>query len=151
MKCKAVQNDAGIIDISGSSKFIISGEGANDFLNYLSCNKIPQEKGSIGLAVFHSSNGGIMTEQSITKIDDEKFFLMGPIGSELRDLHWMNLNANKFDVKIENQTDDLGGMLLTGPKSRDILQKITKEDISNSSLPWLKCHDLTIDLSLIHI
>ena len=150
-ECKAVQNDAGIIDISGSSKFIISGEGANDFLNHLSCNKLPQEKGSIGLALFHSSNGGIMTEQSITKIDDEKFFLVGPIGSELRDLHWMNLNADKFDVKIENLTDDLGGMLLTGPKSRNILQKITKEDISNSSLPWLKCDDLTVDSAAIRV
>ena len=40
---------------------------------------------------------------------------------------------------------------MTGPKSRDILQKITKEDISNSSLPWLKCDNLTIDSASIRV
>ncbi len=34
-ECKSVQNDVGVIDISGSSKFMVSGKDANKFLNFL--------------------------------------------------------------------------------------------------------------------
>ena len=44
-----------------------------------------------------------MTEQSITKIDDNLFYLVGPILSEYRDQHWMNLNSEEFVVEIINK------------------------------------------------
>ena len=136
-ECKAVQNDAGIIDISGSSKFIISGEGANDFLNYLSCNKLPQEKGSIGLALFHSSNGGIMTEQSITKIDDEKleFWWLGTKTVPWSDVKSIIRNSNggllvslMHSLRIE-KTDGKVANLPAGcfVSKSDILKKIEEK------------------------
>ena len=137
-ECKSVQNDVGVIDISGSSKFMVSGKDANKFLNFLSCNKLPQKIGAIGLTLFHSHRGGIMTEQSITKINDDTYYLVGPILSENRDLDWMRSHTKNFRVQIENQTETTSSLLVTGPKSRELLQKIMKDDLSNSSLPWLR-------------
>ena len=150
-ECKSVQNDAGIIDISGSSKFEISGKGAKDFLNHLSCNKLPSRDGVLSLTLFHGPHGGILTEQSITRINEQLFYLVGPILSEFRDQHWMEVHAGKYDVEIRNRTEEIGGLLLTGPKSREILQQLTKEDLSDTSFPWLSCKNIIIDSATVRV
>ena len=150
-ECKAVQNDVGVIDISGSSKFMVSGKDANKFLNFLSCNKLPQTIGAIGLTLFHSQRGGILTEQSITKINDDVYYLVGPILSENRDQDWMQSHAKNFRVQIENQTETTSSLLVTGPKSRELLQKIMKDDLSNSSLPWLRSKKMLVDSAQVRV
>ncbi|EEB79731.1 Glycine cleavage T-protein (aminomethyl transferase) [marine gamma proteobacterium HTCC2148] len=151
LECAAVQNAAGVIDISGSAKFEISGADAHTFLNRLSSNKLPGRDGRLGLTLFHGPNGGIMTEQSITRINEEQFYLIGPIASEYRDLHWMQQHADGYVVDIKNCTDDLAAVLLTGPKSRDILKQLTADDLSNSALPWLSCRTITLDSAPVRV
>ncbi len=150
-ECKAVRGSAGLIDISGSAKFEISGKDAKAFLNRLSSNKLPARNGYTGLSLFHAPNGGIMTEQSITRINDELFYLVGPIASEYRDLHWMQVHADGFDIEITNRTEELGAMLLTGPKSREILQQLTIEDLSAEAFPWLSCKTITLDSAAVRV
>jgi dimethylglycine dehydrogenase len=148
-ECMAVQNAAGVIDISGSAKFTISGKDAYAFLDHLSCNKLPARDGRLGLTLFHAPNGGIMTEQSITRINEELFYLVGPLVSEHRDQHWMETHTDGFEVEIKNCTDEIGAMLITGPRSRDILQQLSADDLSNSALPWLGCKTITLDSARI--
>jgi len=150
-ECLAVRDFAGVIDISGSAKFEISGSDAAVFLDSLSSNKLPARDGRVGLTLFHGPNGGIMTEQSITRLNENLFYLVGPIASEYRDLHWMQMHADGFDVKINNRTDELGGLLLTGPKSREILQQLTIEDLSNTAFPWLSCKTMTLDSAAVRV
>ena len=53
-ECKAVQDSCGVTDISGTAKFKITGKDAFDFLDKLSCNKLPTKDGRIGLTLFHA-------------------------------------------------------------------------------------------------
>lgn len=144
-ECEAVQNAAGIIDISGAGRFHVRGKDAEAFLDKLSCNKLPARDGRLGLTLFHGPNGGIMTEQSLTRINSEHYFLIGPLASEHRDLHWMQTHSEGFDVEIENASDFEGGVLLTGPKARDILQSISTNDLSHSAFPWLSQQNIMVD------
>jgi dimethylglycine dehydrogenase len=148
-ECLAAQKFAGIIDLSGSSKYEIKGPDATAFLDHLSCNKLPAKNGRIGLSLFHAKNGGIMCEMSITRLADDHFYLVSAIGSEHKDLHWMESNRADFDVTIDNVSEDLASMLLTGPKSREILQAMTEEDLSKSAFPWLTAKTVQIDSARI--
>ena len=47
-------------------------------------------------------------------------------------------------LKISNKTEEISCVLITGPKSRDILQQLTKDDISNAVLPWLNCKTINV-------
>ena len=144
-ECAAVQQTAGVIDLSGSAKYRVSGADALAFLNRLSCNKIPARDGRIGLTLFHAPNGGIMCEMSITRLTKNSFYLVSAIGSEHKDLQWMQQHADGFDVTIENVSEDMSSMLITGPKSRDILQKMTEQDLSNQALRWLQATEIQLD------
>lgn len=150
-ECKAVQESVGVIDISGASKYEISGPDAFAFLDKLSCNKMPAKDGRLSLTLFHSENGGIMCEMSITRLAEDHFFLVSAIGSEHKDLHWMESNADGFDVKIENKTDDMASLLITGPKSREVLQSMTDQDLSHSAFPWLSAKDVQLDSAIVRV
>ncbi len=150
-ECRAVRDAAGIIDISGSAKYEITGKDAFAFLDHLSCNKLPAKDGRIGLSLFHAPNGGIMCEMSITRLAGDHFYLVSAIGSEHKDLHWMQQQAGDLDVSITNVTDDIGSLLVTGPNARDILQQMTEEDLSNSALPWLCAKSIKIDSAMVRV
>jgi dimethylglycine dehydrogenase len=144
-ECKAVQTAAGIIDLSGSSKYEVTGPDAYRFLDYLSCNKLPAKDGRISLTLFHAEKGGIMCEFSITRLAEDRYYLVSAIGSEHKDLHWMQSNADGFDVVIKNLSDELSSMLITGPRSREILQQMTEEDLSNQAFRWLAAKTIQLD------
>ena len=144
-ECKAVQNSCGITDISGTAKFKITGKDAFDFLDKLSCNKLPAKDGRIGLTLFHAPKGGIRAEQTISRISKEEFLLMGAIGSEVKDYQWLEWHVGELDVTIENLTEEWGGLLLTGPDARNVLSQCTQEDLSNSGFSWLSCKTIKID------
>ncbi len=149
-ECRAVQQAAGVIDISGAARFEISGKDATAFLDRLSCNRLPRV-GRIGLSLFHAPGGGIMCEMSITRLGENHYYLVSAIGSEHKDLHWMQTNADGFDVSIENVTEDMSAMLITGPKSREILQQMTEEDLSGQALPWLAAREIKIDSAMVRV
>jgi len=150
-ECAAVHHTAGIIDISGAAKFEISGPDASTFLDKMSSNKLPAKNGRMALTLFHAANGGIMTEQSITRINEQLYYLIGPIASEYRDLDWMQQHRSGFNVKIDNCTDGMAAVLLTGPNSRAILQQLTNNDLSAKALPWLGCQTIKIDSAQVRL
>jgi len=149
-ECEAVRQSAGIIDISGASKYEISGPDATAFLDRLSCNRLPRI-GRIGLSLFHSPGGGIMCEMSITRLDENHYYLVSAIGSEHKDLHWMQSNVADFDVDIANVTEEISSLLITGPNSRDILQQMTEEDLSNTAFPWLCARKIQLDSAMVRV
>ncbi len=149
-ECKAVQQAAGVIDISGAAKYEISGADATAFLDRLSCNRLPRI-GRIGLSLFHAPGGGIMCEMSISRLAEQHYYLVSAIGSEHKDLHWMLANRGDLDVNIDNLTEDYSSMLITGPKSREILQQMTDEDLSNDAFPWLGAREIKIDSAMVRV
>jgi dimethylglycine dehydrogenase len=148
-ECAAVENSCGITDISGTAKFRVRGPDAYAFLDSLSCNKLPGKDGRIGLTLFHAPNGGIMAEQTVSRISQDHFVLMGAIGSQIKDMQWMQQHVGEFDVTIEDFTEDWGGLLLTGPKAREILAMICEDDLSNQGFPWLACQTIQVDSAAV--
>ncbi len=144
-ECLAVQEHCGVTDISGTAKFRVTGKDAFLFLDKLSCNKLPTKDGRIGLSLFHAPKGGIMAEQTISRISQEEFILMGAIGSQVKDYQWLEWHAKEYKVNIEDITESWGGLLLTGPNARKILQQCTQENLSNDAFPWLDCRTIKID------
>lgn len=150
-ECQAVMNTAGVIDLTVSAKYEVTGPDATAFLDKLSSNKLPAKDGRLSLTLFHAPNGGIMCEFSVTRLSDEHYYLISAIGSEYKDLDWLQQHRDGFDVEIHNLTDAWGAMLLTGPKSREILQALTSDDVSHQAFPWLSAQTLKIDSAEVRV
>ncbi len=144
-ECMAVRERVGVLDLSGFAKYDVSGRDSEAFLNRLCANRMPEKIGGVILAHILSTNGRILGEVTITKLSDSSYYLLSAAGAELRDLdHLLQARTDGEDVKVTNITDERGVLVVAGPKSRDVLSKITDADLGNDSFRWLTGQEIQI-------
>ncbi len=144
-ECLAVRERVGVLDLSGFAKYDVSGPDAEAFLNRLCANRMPSRDGGIVLAHILSKNGRILGEVTITRLAENRYYLLSAAGAELRDLdHLVQGRLTAEDVSIENVTDERGVLVLAGPNSRDVLVKLTDADLGNSAFRWLSAQEITV-------
>lgn len=144
-ECQAVRENVGVLDLSGFAKYDVSGPDAEKFLNRLCANRMPAREGGIVLAHILSHNGRIAGELTITRLADNQYYLLSAAGAELRDLD--HLEQGRLDgeqVEVENVTDSRGVLVLAGPRSRELLLKLTDESLRNDSFRWLTGKEIDI-------
>ena len=145
-ECENIKNNVGLLDLSTFAKYEISGENSEEFLERLCANKIPKKNGSIVLTHMLNAKGRIQSELTITRFPNNTFYVLSSTASELRDLDWFTQNKKENEnINIKNITNDYGVLVLVGPKSRDILSRLTKENLGNENFPWLKGKEIFID------
>ncbi len=143
-----IRNNVGIIDITSFSKFRVSGSGAEDYLNRLVARRLPKSAGRVQLAHALTQTGGVRSEFTITRNLDGSFYLVSSGAAEKFD--WSFLQAHKLSdnsVQIENLTTQHATLVVAGPNSRAVLQKLTEADLSNSAFPWLSARKLHIGVA----
>lgn len=135
---KAVADNVGIIDLSGFAKYDVTGPDAERFLNRICANRMPTKAGGIALVHPLSRMGRIQGEMTVTRMADDHFYCLSAAAAEQRDWDWMVQSKQPDeDVTFLNRTMDLGVLVLSGPKSRDLLASLTDADLSNAGFRWL--------------
>ena len=147
-ECLNVAKNVGILDMSAFAKCRISGKGAESFLNYLVANKIPKKIGRVNLCHALNTRGGVHSEFTIMREKDDSFYLVSPGAWQRLDHDWIQKwMPTDGSVKYENITDEMGVLVLAGPKSRELLGKISNDDFSNETFPWLSAKEINIGSS----
>ena len=147
-ECLNVQNNVGILDMTAFAKCRISGPGAKDFLDNLVANKLPQKNGRVNLCHALNSKGGVHSEFTIAKESDDSFYLVSAGAFQRLDHDWIKKwMPNNRSVTFENLTNSIGVLVVAGPKSRDLLNKISNTDFSNKAFPWLSAQKIDVGLA----
>jgi dimethylglycine dehydrogenase len=132
-------------DLSSFAKFDVTGPDAEAFLNRLFANRVSRRPGGIVLAHALNDHGGIESEFTITRLAENRFYLLSAAVAELRDLDLLNHAKKKFEnVTISNITEEYGALVVVGPRSRELLVKITDASLSNDHFPWLTGKEIVI-------
>jgi dimethylglycine dehydrogenase len=134
----AVRERVGLMDLSSFAKFEVTGPDAEAFLTRICANKIPRGDGGIALAHLLTPSGFIESEVTVTRLSFEHFYLLSAAAAQLHDmdqLKWRKY-ANER-VNITDVTDQLGVLLLAGPRARDVLARTTTLDVGNAAFRWL--------------
>ena len=128
----------GLQDMSAFAKCYVSGPGAEAWLDSLMANRIPKTVGRINLCHMLSKNGGVRSEFTIFRARPQGFYLVSAGALERHDHDYL-MKAAPADgsVRVFPVTTAWGVLVLAGPRSRDVLQKLTDTDLSNKAFPWL--------------
>ena len=141
-ECRAVRERVGICDLSSFAKFNVTGPGAEAALDRLTANKLPRKTGGINLTHVLSDGGRIEGEWTITRLAEDRFYVLTGAGAELQALDHLAEVGN--DVTVTNVTDDYGMLVVAGPKARDVLQPLTDADLTTPAFRWLSGQEITI-------
>ena len=143
-ECLAVRESVGVLDLTGFAKYDVTGRDAATLLDRLCANRLPQ-RGRIALTHVLSQRGRIDGEMTVTRLDDETFYVLSAAGAELRDLDHLQQGVRPGEqVQIANVTDRRGVLVLAGPHSREVLSRVAQARLDNAVFPWLGGREIDV-------
>ena len=140
-ECLAVNRSVGVLDLPGFSRFRVEGFGASEFLLSKISGSLPSI-GRMNLAYFPDERGRVLTEMSIMRHDVNKFTLITAGAAQWHDYEILQSGLKKIqNVEVSDITNDWSCLIVTGPKSRDLMSRISNADLT---LPWLSLQNTSI-------
>lgn len=144
-ECRAVRNGVGILDIASFSRYEVTGAGAQEWLDRLVAGKLPGP-GRIKLAPMLGEDGRLKGDLTVLNWGDGTWWIMGSYYLRAWHMRWFNDHLDA-GVEVRDISDAVVGFSLSGPRSRELLSRVTHEDVSAEAMPFLACR--TMDVGLI--
>ncbi|MEM7545259.1 MAG: FAD-dependent oxidoreductase [Pseudomonadota bacterium] len=136
---EAVRDHCGVLDLCGFSRFDLTGEGAAEWLRGRIAGALPKI-GRMNLAYFPDSRGRILTEMSVVRKGEDDFTLITAASAQWHDREVLERNLAD-GLSLVDRTRELNTLIVTGPKSREILSGLSDGDLSTG---WLTHQDATV-------
>lgn len=133
-ECEAVRDGVGVLDLPGFSRFNLSGEGAAEWLRGRIAGALPKI-GRMNLAYFPDNRGRILTEMSVMRHGEDFFTLITAASAQWHDFEMLWRAGLPDGVSLSDHTTEYSTLIVTGPKARDLFEKIGTE--ADLSLGWL--------------
>ena len=144
-ECRHVTEKVGLQDMSAFAKCRISGPGAEEWLSGLLTNAVPKKIGRVTLSYLLTSKGGVRAEFTVYKTAPQEYYLVSAGAYERHDQDYLKKALpSDGSVTFERLTTSMGVLVLAGPRSRDVLKKLTRADLSNEAFPWLTGQRISI-------
>ena len=132
------RQNAGLFDETSFNKFEVRGPRAAAFLNHVCANDISQPPGTVVYTQCLNPRGGIECDFTVTRLDDQRFFIITGTAFGQHDLSWLRLHLPEDgSVRLEDVSSFYACIGMWGPKARQILQKVTNADVSNAAFPYM--------------
>ncbi len=148
---KNVHENVGLLDMSAFAKMEVSGPGARDWLDRIFANRIPKKRGRIALCHQLTETGGVRSEFTVYEWKPGRFYLVSAGAYEAHDHDVLDkLLPDDGSVTLTPITQLYGVLVLAGPKARDVLQKLTRTDLSNDSFSWLSGKEISVGKATAH-
>jgi sarcosine oxidase subunit alpha len=139
-EAKNVHENIGVIDVSTLGKLLVRGPEAGAFLDRLYPNRFSDLKaGRIRYGVLQTDSGRIMDDGTITRLDDDTFYVTTTstgVGAVLQWFGWWNA-VWRMDAEIVDVTGALAAVNVAGPKARELMERLTDLDVSNEGIKYL--------------
>ena len=126
---KAVREAVGAIEIANFSKHEFKGAGARAFLDEVLAGYVPKP-GRLTLTPMLTEKGKLYGDLTVACLAEDHFMLFGSGTMQEGHRRWFEARLPEGSVSYRNVSDDWHGIALSGPKSRDVLAKITRKDVS---------------------
>lgn len=146
-----VHENVGLLDMSAFAKMEVSGPGARAWLDGILANRIPKKQGRVALCHLLTKNGGVRSEFTVYEWKPGRFYLVSAGAYEAHDhdvLH--KLLPADGSVALRPITQQYGVLVLAGPKSRDVLRRVTRTSLYNADFPWLSGKPVSIGAASAH-
>lgn len=143
-ECHAVASGVGVMDHGGFTRYEVSGVGATDFLNKVFSGSVPRV-GRVKLSYMLTPKGKVWSEATIARLSDNEYLLCGPTLADQRDFDWLAkfLPEQGVDLRRGSARYD-AALMVMGPQSRDVLQSLSTDDLSNEAAPWMSVRSVDI-------
>ena len=143
-ECLGVRSAVGLTEIANFAKYEVTGEGAEAYLSRLMTNRMPR-LGRLTLTPMLNESGKLIGDFTIARGAAQRFLVWGSSQAQIYHLRWFeqHLPADG-SVQVKRLGQGLVGLSIAGPRSRELLLRLTDEDVSNAGLRFMDHRRLDI-------
>jgi 4-methylaminobutanoate oxidase (formaldehyde-forming) len=147
---RAVRTQVGLFDQSSFAKFRLEGRDAMRILNRVSANDVDVPAGKIVYTQWLNDRGGIEADLTITRLTEQAFLIVAGAETEIKDFNWLQRHIEPdAHCVLTNVTSGMGVLSVMGPRSRELLQSLTPDDLSAASFPFATSKMIELGYALV--
>lgn len=143
-EARMLREHAGIIDISNFAKYSVRGRGAEAWLNALFANRMPTAVGRSCLTPLIGRRGGIAGDFTVTRLAEDEFMVFGSGMAERYHQRFFKAVPLPEGTTFTSLTDSFCGFNVAGPKARELLSRLTNEDLSSEAFPFMRSRRMIV-------
>src|SRR4051794_26606910 len=144
-ECRAVRDSVALFDQSSFAKFLVEGRDSCAVLNRLSVAELDVPIGRVVYIQWCNELGGIEADLTVTRLGEASYLVVTGAAVQTRDLAWLGEHIpGEARCSVVDITSGLPMLGLMGPRSRDLLKRITGEDLSNTGFPFGSSREVEI-------
>jgi glycine cleavage system T protein len=144
----AVRETAGLFDMTSFGKIRVEGRNAAQVLNRICSAEIDVPVGRIVYTMMLNPKGGIEADLTVTRLSETAFLLVVPAATLQRNLAWLRTHLGDAFAVVTDVTAGEAVLCLMGPTSRDILARLSPDDLSNDAHPFGTAREIEIGMGL---
>ena len=142
---RAARDGVILMDMSFMAKFMVQGRDAGRALDYISANSVDGEAGRITYTQWLNAGGTLEADLTVTKLDDENFWVVASDTAQRHVLTWMRRNfPGEAHAFVTDVTSGYAQINVQGPQSRALMQSLTTCDLSNEAFPFRTAREIDI-------
>jgi dimethylglycine dehydrogenase len=143
-EAQMLREHAGIIDISNFAKYSVKGKGAADWLNSIFANRMPAEIGRSCLTPLIGKRGGVAGDFTVTRLGEDELMVFGSGMAERFHQRFFKARLLPEGTTFTSLTEAMCGFNVAGPKSRELLMRLTNEDLSTAAFPFMRSRRMAV-------
>ena len=132
---KAVREAVGLTEIANFAKHSIKGPDARKFLDHVMAGKLPRP-GRISLSPMLTPKGKLYGDLTIACLGAQEFMIFGSGAAQEMHRRWFESQLDGYDLSYANESRRFHGIGLSGPNARELLSRITRDDVSAEALKF---------------
>ena len=144
-ECLAVRNAVGLMEITGFGKYEITGIGAEAWLSDMLAGHIPKP-GRMVLTPMLNEHGKINGDFSLARLAPDRFLMIGSGVAEVYHMRWFERIGIPTGVSVRPLPGALTGFMIAGPRSRELLQRLVKQDVSNPAFKFFAVREMEVGM-----
>ena len=129
------RKNVGLFDLSSFSKFEVHGHKSHEFLQKICTANIKNEEGKCVYTQMLNNDGGIETDLTVVCLEKNNFRIISSANTRERDKFHIKKYLNG-DVKFHDKTENINVFGIFGPKSRELMKKLSSDDFTDENLKF---------------
>jgi len=145
---RAIREGVGLYDMSSFGKIRVEGADACAFLNLVCGGQMDVAPGKIVYTQFLNARGGIEADVTVTRLSETAYLVVTPAASRLADQTWLDRHRGDFRVVVTDLTPAEGVLAVMGPRSREVMARVSPNDFGNEVHPFGTAREIEIGMGL---
>ena len=139
---RAVREAVGLFDQSSFCKLRLEGPDALAVLQRLCANDVDVPPGRLVYTQMLNSRGGIEADLTVTRLSADAFFVVTGAAAATHDTHWIRRHIGAARAVLTDVTSAQAVLGVMGPRSRELLARLTDADLSHEAFPFLASREI---------